>query len=90
MRALLRLLDILIPRFITEDVAVKINKASCHGGDGWHDGEIVCSMRDVEPGEVFDGIVPVRSFNLFGYALCPKLAGPVRKWVNPLDKVVHL
>ena len=70
--------DYLIPRFITEDVAV----AMVGSGDNWDAFEIVCSMEDVEPGERFDGIAEVDAFMWFGIGVTYRI-GSFRKWVNP-------
>lgn len=69
MNFIIKFLDICIPRFIDEDVAL-VNV------DGQL--EIVCSMKDVEQDEVFDGIVTIRGFNFFGFMLFSKCIGEVR------------
>ncbi|MNO80850.1 hypothetical protein D3C76_720700 [compost metagenome] len=79
-----RLLDILVPRFITEDVAL-IN-AYCDDCDHPHLMP-VCCLADVDPDEEFDAIGTMSCFNLFGWALFAKLVGDVRPWVNPHDGV---
>lgn len=66
-----QLIDLIIPRFITEDVALHDN------GQGY---EIVCCMDDVQPGERFDGVATMRCFNLFGSGIWPKQVGEVRPW----------
>ncbi|AMD43497.1 hypothetical protein HWA94_gp58 [Pseudomonas phage ZC08] len=80
-RALQKFLDILVPRFLTEDMACK--------KVGKHDNIIclmpICSLADVQPGEVFDAIVRVQMFNLFGFGLFPKPIGKPRPFVNPYD-----
>ncbi|WP_273761552.1 hypothetical protein [Aeromonas hydrophila] len=65
------LMDLLVPRFITEDVALELLE------DGYHP---VCSMDDVRPGERFDGIVAMRSFTWLHVALFPRIVGEVRPW----------
>ncbi len=62
--------DYLIPRFITEDVAVAMVGS-----------EIVCSMEDVEPGERFDGIADVDAFMWFGIGVTYRV-GNFRKWIE--------
>lgn len=79
-----RLLDILIPRFVSEDAAAVVTH--CGHCDEEHP-HPVCAMADVEPGEVFDGIITMRSFNLFGMGLFPSFDGEMRPWKNPHDKV---
>lgn len=80
--ALLReLLDVLVPRFLTEDVA-------CMVVDG-HDGTSylvpICPLAHVRPGEVFDVTVRTQTFNLFGFALFPRPVSEPRPFVNPHD-----
>ena len=82
--SLRRLLDILIPRFMTENAAV--DNTYCDHCDNPHL-VAICCMDDVEPGEEFEGIVTMSFFNLFGFALFPKQVGDVRPWVNPHDEV---
>ena len=67
--------DYLIPRFITEDVAV----AMVGGWENWDAFEIVCSMEDVEPGERFDGIAEVDAFMWFGIGVTYRV-GNFRAW----------
>lgn len=66
-----KLLDILLPRFITEEVALR--------DDGDHL-TIVCSLSDVKPGERFDAVGTIRSFNLFGLAIFPRTVGEPLAW----------
>lgn len=66
-----KFLDILIPRFITEDVALRLNENDEY--------EVVCSMKDLGEYEQADAVMSMTSFNLFGLALFPKAAGAVRK-----------
>jgi hypothetical protein len=72
------LLDLLVPRFVTEEFAMKqVGRSSLH--------DIVCLMAVVKPGERFDGVGTITSFRLFGLALFPKQIGRVRAWRNPHD-----
>ena len=66
-----KILDILLPRFITEEVALR--------DDGDHL-VIACALADVKAGEEFPAIATVRAFNLFGLALFPKMIGEPRDW----------
>lgn len=66
-----RLLNILIPRLITEEVAL------ADAGDHL---EIACSMADVKPGERFAAVATVRTLNLFGLGLFPTMIGEPREW----------
>lgn len=79
------LLDLLLPRFITEDAAAQITY--CDQCANPHPMP-VCSMADVRPGEVFDGIITMRSFNLFGFAIFARFdMDSLRPFVNPHDQV---
>lgn len=79
-----RLLNTLIPRFVTEDAAAVVTH--CGHCDDEHP-QPVCAMSDVRPGEVFDGIMTMRSFRLFGRGLFPSFDGEMRPWKNPHDQV---
>ena len=70
-------LDILIPRFITEDVAL----AFMGGGaiDNVDSYAIVCAMADIEPGERFDAIATVDAFQFLGFGMTYRI-GNVRLW----------
>lgn len=69
-----RILDILIPRFITERVALIDANGQL---------EIACALSNVRPNERFDGIATIRSFNLAGFALFPKMVdGPTHGQCN--------
>lgn len=76
------LLDILVPRFVTEDTALIRDYCSDCGVEHLHP---VCAMASVEPGDVFDGIASIKFFNLFGMAIFSRRVGPIRPWVNPHD-----
>lgn len=67
--------DILIPRFITEDVAMM----KVAPGEGWDKFEIICSMADVEAGEVFDGVATVDAFTFLGFGMTYRI-GNYRAW----------
>lgn len=56
-----KFLDIVIPRWITEKVAVMGNEK-----DGY---EVVCCEKDLEPNEYYDFLATARSFNFFGISL---------------------
>lgn len=71
MNTFLRFLDWIVPRFLTEDVALH---------DAGEHYEIVGPMKYLDPDERYDAVVSITSFNLFGSALFPKLAGEVRPW----------
>lgn len=82
MKTIRKWLDILVPRFLTEDVAVSVTY--CGHCDEPHL-QPVCAMTDVEPGERFDGIMTMRCFNLFGRGLFARQVGEIRPWVSPHD-----
>ena len=65
-----KILDILIPRFIEEDVALMF--------DG-KDYQMICSVKDLEPHEKPDAVVTFQTFNFFGLWLFPKQIGEICK-----------
>lgn len=71
------LLDVLTPRFIKEEVAFGLyGETEDPDVDEYFP---MCALKDIVEGE--PGIVMVgtmRSFNLFGFALFPKLIGDLR------------
>ena len=75
--------DFLIPRFITEDVALRyVGDDFTATWSEWDDYEIACSLTDVEPGEYFDGIAEVDCFTWLGIGFAYRL-GNFRAFVNP-------
>ena len=71
-----KLLDILVPRFVTEDVAVKqVGRSSLH--------EHVSPMKDITPSARYDGVATMCTFKLLGYRLFSKQIGEVRPRVKP-------
>lgn len=67
---------LLVPRFLTEDVALRFV-----GGDrtGLGTYEIVCCMNDVLPGEAFDAVATVDSFSWLGFGVTYRV-GECRPW----------
>lgn len=65
--------DVLVPRFITEDVALS------GSGTEWEDYEIVCCIADVQPGERFDAVATVDSFQFLGIGITYRI-GNFRLW----------
>lgn len=57
----IRCLDWLIPRFITEDVAIIYDEVTEHI-------EVICALQDIRPGEYYNYIATGKGFNLFGIA----------------------
>lgn len=68
---------VLIPRFITEDVALRYAGNGLE--DGWGCYEIVCAMVDVDPWETFDAIAEVDAFQWLGFGLTYRV-GNLRPW----------
>ena len=68
--------DLLVPRFLTEDVALRFV-----GGDRTDLGsyEIVCCMNDVQPNEAFDAVATVDSFGWLGFGVTYRV-GECRPW----------
>lgn len=60
----LYLWDVVIPRFITEEVA--LIRSAPGPRDDIDNYEIVCSIDDADPGEIFDAIATVHAFQAFG------------------------
>ena len=80
---LLFALDFIVPRFITEDVALRyVGNPVMSSFSEWGDYEIACSMDDVQPGEEFDGIGSVDAFQFIGFGLTHRV-GNFRPFVNP-------
>lgn len=69
--------DVIIPRFITEDVALRYDGNGLE--DGWGCYEIVCAMQDVGPNEEFDAIATTDAFQAFGIGFCYRI-GNMRPW----------
>ncbi len=69
MKLIAKLLDVLVPRFLQEDVA-PIDVGTHY--------EIVCAISDLQPGEEYDAVATMQTFNFFGLALFPKMVGGVR------------
>lgn len=57
-------LDIVVPRFVTEEVAfVELE-------DGYH---IIAPLANIQEGESYHATGMIRCFNFFGFALFPKM-----------------
>lgn len=81
--ALLFAWDFAIPRFVTEEVALRyVGDDFTTTRSEWDDYEIACSLSDVEPGEIFDGIATVDCFQAFGFGFAYRI-GDFRAFVNP-------
>lgn len=74
--------EICIPRFVTEDVALR------YVNDGqpadWPSYEIACCMADLEPTEIFDGMATVDSFVFLGFGITYRI-GNFRPFLNPRE-----
>lgn len=68
-----RFFDIVIPRFIYEDVVLLDIDGELH---------TIKPLICVEDGEFFDGVITLQVFNLFGFALFGKTVGEVRKFTQ--------
>lgn len=68
--------DIFVPRFLTEDVALRFV-----GDDRTDLGsyDIVCCMNDVQPGEAFDAVATVDSFGWLNIGITARVRN-VRPW----------
>lgn len=77
LKTILRWIDWLVPRFITEDVALEYNGAGDRAD--WNSYDIVCSMEDVSYGERFDGVATVDAFQFFGCGITYRI-GDFRNW----------
>lgn len=65
MRLLKLFLDALIPRFFTDEVAIRLISES--------QAEVVCLKKQLTSMDDYDEIAYCRCFNLFGVALFPKI-----------------
>lgn len=63
--------DVIVPRFLTEYVALQEME------DGY---VIVCALHDVEEDENFDAIMKMQTFNFFGLGLFHKSIGDIIPW----------
>lgn len=68
-----KILDILIPRFITEEVAFEYDEDLDAYAPAF-------SIADLGPGEIPQQVGTIRSFNFFGCALFPKLVGELHDY----------
>ncbi len=60
-----KFLDIIIPRFIEEKVAIVINEDNQY--------EVLCCEKDLLPNDEYDFLATAKSFNFFGFALFAKI-----------------
>ncbi len=75
--------NVLVPRFITEDVALRyVGDDFTAPWSEWDDWEIACSLDDVQPGESFDGIATVDAFQFLGIGITYSI-GNFRPWGAP-------
>lgn len=71
-----KILDIIIPRFLEEWVALSEQE------DGYYP---VCSVKDLYDGEIPDAVAKFKLFNLFGLAI-PYSAGDAISWAEYLNQ----
>lgn len=64
MKLMLKILDIIIPRFITEDLALIVI-----GKELWVLGRVV----DIQPGETYNAVGTAKAFNFFGFGLFARI-----------------
>lgn len=80
--------DVVIPRFLTEEVAIMFVGDPIGANNGWGDYEIVCSLSDAQPGESFDGIATVDAFQAFGFGFAYRI-GNFRAWPDAPTSMVE-
>jgi hypothetical protein len=74
----MNLLDLLIPRIITEETALSWN------GQEW---EAVCRMADIKPGETFDAVVTISGLTFLGLMFFGRMVDEPRPW--PGARTLH-
>lgn len=65
MKLIKLLFDVLIPRFVTDEVAIRLISES--------QAEVVCLKEQLTDMDDYDEVAYCRCFNLFGVALSPKI-----------------
>lgn len=73
-----RFFDIIVPRFITEDTALRLDKST-------NSLYPICCVLDLEPGEIPDAVCKIKLFNFFGLALFPKQDSLPMTWQEYLE-----
>ena len=68
--------DVLIPRFLTEDVALEFMGGDRKNIDSYR---IICAMSDIQPGEEYDAVAAVDSFGWLGLGVTYRV-GECRPW----------
>lgn len=74
-----KLFSILIPRFIKEEVAFTLYEEGETPEDNTY--FPICALDDVDETDDVQMVGMMRSFNLFGFALFPKLIGELRPYI---------
>jgi hypothetical protein len=64
-------LDILVPRVVTEYIALKETDQGL---------ETTFPVHCLRPGERPDGVILIKAFNLFGFATFPSVIGEAMTW----------
>ena len=67
---------LLVPRFLTEDVALEFIGADRNDIDSYR---IICAMSDIQPGEEYDAVAAVDSFGWLGFGVTYRV-GECRPW----------
>lgn len=68
------LLDMLVPRMMTERTALVIAETAA---DGEHFYDVLCAFDDLDYMESYDATCVMHFFNFFGFALLPKIIGEI-------------
>ncbi|WPJ72111.1 hypothetical protein DEEACLCL_00094 [Salmonella phage CRW-SP2] len=74
-----KLVSILIPRFIKEDVAFMLYEKGATPEENTY--FPICALDDVDETDEVEMVGVMRSFNLFGFGLFPKLIGELRPYI---------
>lgn len=68
------LLDVIVPRMMTERTALVIFETDAKGE---HTYDVLCAFDDLEYMERYDATCVMNFFNFFGFALFPKIIGEI-------------
>lgn len=78
-----KFISIMIPRFIKEDVAFVLYEEGTTPDDNTY--FPICALDDVDESDDVQMVGTMRSFNLFGFGLFPKLIGELRPYIPETD-----
>lgn len=85
-RFLIGALRFVVPHFETNDLAVDLVPNQTYTKEQLNDFnnyEIICCVEDLEAGEEYDAICPVREFAWLCFGFFPRQIGDIRPFVNP-------